>query len=74
MVAKNEDGSLMQVPKLIFQNNEDIRRFWDAKNLKKMRNEITVMLNTEVKEMSFDAMLQSIEGDRFELGFWKTAW
>jgi acyl-CoA hydrolase len=69
MVAKNEDGSLMQVPKLIFQNNEDIRRFWDAKNLKKMRNEITVMLNTEVKEMSFDAMLQSIEGDRFELGF-----
>ncbi len=69
MVAKNEDGTLMQVPKLIFQNNEDIRRFWDAKNLKKMRNEITVMLNTEVKEMSFDAMLQSIEGDRFELGF-----
>jgi acyl-CoA hydrolase len=69
MVAKNEDGTLMQVPKLIFQNNEDIRRFWDAKNLKKMRNEITVMLNTEVKEMSFDAMLQSIDGDRFELGF-----
>jgi acyl-CoA hydrolase len=69
MVAKNEDGTLMQVPKLIFQNNEDIRRFWDAKNLKKMRNDITVMLNTEVKEMSFDAMLQSIEGDRFELGF-----
>lgn len=69
MVAKNEDGTLMQVPKLIFENNEDIRRFWDAKNLKKMRNEITVMLNTEVKEMSFDAMLQSIEGDRFELGF-----
>jgi hypothetical protein len=34
-----------------------------------MRNDITVMLNTEVKEMSFDAMLQSIEGDRFELGF-----
>lgn len=71
MVAKNEDGTLMQVPKLIFQNNEDIRRFWDAKNLKKMRNEITVMLNTEVKEMSFDAMLQSLEGDRFELGFEK---
>ncbi|MBK6526048.1 MAG: acyl-CoA thioesterase [Crocinitomicaceae bacterium] len=69
MVAKNEDGTLMQVPKLIFQNNEDIRRFWDAKNLKKMRNDITVMLNTEVKDMSFDAMLQSIEGDRFELGF-----
>lgn len=69
MVAKNEDGSLMQVPKLIFQNNEDIRRFWDAKNLKKMRNEITVMLNTEVKEMSYESMLQSIEGDRFELGF-----
>lgn len=69
MVAKNEDGTLMQVPKLIFQNNEDIRRFWDAKNLKKMRNDITLMLNTEVKDMSFDAMLQSIEGDRFELGF-----
>lgn len=69
MVAKNEDGTLKQVPKLIFQNNEDIRRFWDAKHLKKMRNDITVMLNTEVKELSFEKMLESIEGDRFEIGF-----
>lgn len=69
MVAKNDDGSLKQVPKLIFQKNEDIRRFWDAKNLRKMRNEITTMLNTEVKEMSHEAMLASLSGDRFELGF-----
>lgn len=69
MVAKNDDGSLKQVPKLIFQKNEDIRRFWDAKNLRKMRNEITTMLNTEVKEMSHEAMLESLSGDRFELGF-----
>lgn len=69
MVAKNDDGTLKKVPKLIFQSNEDIRRFWDAKNLKKMRGEITEMLNTEVKEMSFKSMLESIEGDRFELDF-----
>ncbi|MBL7897918.1 MAG: hypothetical protein JNJ99_05235, partial [Crocinitomicaceae bacterium] len=69
MVAKNEDGTLKQVPKLIFQNNEDIRRFWDAKNLRKMRMEITTMLNTEVKAMSFKDMLSTMEGDRYELGF-----
>lgn len=69
MVAKNDDGSLRQVPKLILQNNDDIRRFWDAKNLRKMRNEITTMLNTEVKAMSFESMLQQLEGDRFEKGF-----
>src|SRR5687768_7519855 len=61
MVAKNDDGTLKQVPKLIFQNNEDIRRFWDAKNLKKMRNEITTMLNTEVKTLSFEDMLQTLQ-------------
>ncbi|MBK7129207.1 MAG: acyl-CoA thioesterase [Crocinitomicaceae bacterium] len=69
MVAKNDDGSLRQVPKLILQNNDDIRRFWDAKNLRKMRNEITTMLNTEVKTMSFETMLQQLDGDRFEKGF-----
>lgn len=69
MVAKNDDGTLKKVPKLIFQSNEDIRRFWDAKNLKRMRGEITEMLNTEVKEMSFQSMLESIEGDRFEMDF-----
>lgn len=69
MVAKNEDGTLKQVPRLIFQSNEDIRRFWDAKNLKKMRTEITAMLNTEVKSMSFEDMLQTLSGDRYELGF-----
>lgn len=69
MVAKNDDGTLKQVPKLVFQNNEDIRRFWDAKNLKKMRNEITTMLNTEVKTLSFDDMLETLQEDRFELGF-----
>lgn len=69
MVAKNDDGTLKQVPRLIFQNNEDIRRFWDAKNLKKMRNEITTMLNTEVKSMSFEDMLKTLDGDRYQLGF-----
>lgn len=69
MVAKNEDGSLKTVPRLIFQDDEDIRRFWDAKQLRKMRNEITDMLNTEVKEMSYDKMLESLSGDRFEIGF-----
>jgi len=69
MVAKNDDGTLKQVPKLIFSNDEDIRRFWDAKNLKRMRTEITTMLNTEVKTLSFEHMLETLVGDRYELGF-----
>ena len=69
MVAKNSDGSLLTVPRLILQNNEDIRRFWDAKALRKMRGEITTMLNTEVKTMSFNEMLDSLGNDRFDLSF-----
>jgi acyl-CoA hydrolase len=69
MVAKNSDGTLKQVPRLILQNKEDIRRFWDAKALRKMRGEITKMLNTELKAMSHEEMLAALEGDRFELGF-----
>ena len=69
MVAKNNDGTLLKVPKLILQNEEDVRRFWDAKTLKKMRGEITSMLNTEVKSMTHQEMLDYLDGDRIELAF-----
>lgn len=64
MVAKNEDGSLMKVPKLILEEPQDVRRFCDGKALKKMRRQITTMLDTEVKRLTEEDMLKLIEEDR----------
>lgn len=64
MVAKNEDGTLMQVPQLILETPEDVRRFYDGKILKKMRRQINELLSTEVKSLSEDEMISLMETER----------
>lgn len=64
MVAKNDDGSLATVPELILQSKDDVRRFYDAKSLKKLRAEITAILNTEVKARSYKEQITEIQGSR----------
>lgn len=69
MVAKNEDGSLMQVPQLILETEEDVRRFYDGRILKKMRRQITEVLSTEVKSISEDEMINLMESERCIIGY-----
>jgi acyl-CoA hydrolase len=69
MVAKNEDGSLMQVPKLILETPEDVRRFYDGRILKKMRRQISHVLDTEVKALSHDEMIELIDEERCIVGY-----
>ncbi|MEO9533294.1 MAG: acyl-CoA thioesterase [Crocinitomicaceae bacterium] len=71
MVAKNEDGSLMTVPKLILETQEDVRRFYDGKLLKKMRRQISEVLHKEVKDLSNDQMIETLSEDRCLVGFRK---
>ena len=44
MVAKNDDGNLLTVPRLILENKVDLRRFYDGKLLKKMRLKLKLQL------------------------------
>lgn len=69
MVAKNEDGSLMSVPQLILETEEDVRRFYDGRILKKMRRQITEVLSTEVKSVSEDEMIKLMEAERCIIGY-----
>ena len=69
MVAKNEDGTLMQVPKLVLETEQDVRRFYDGKVLKKLRSQISELLDQEVKDVSNAEMVDQIEKDRCIIGF-----
>ncbi len=69
MVAKNEDGSLCKVPRLILENQQDVRRFYDGKILKKMRRQISNVLDAEVKAISEDDMIESLNEDRCLIGY-----
>jgi acyl-CoA hydrolase len=67
MVAKDEHGNPTSVPPLILETKTEVRRFCDAKKLKMLRKEIKTMLNKEVKDISYEQMLESIKDNRCEL-------
>jgi acyl-CoA hydrolase len=69
MVAKNEDGSLMQVPELILESHLDIRRFFDAKKLKAKRAEINEILHQEVKHLTDDEIVEALKHNRCKIQF-----
>lgn len=64
MVAKNEDGSLFTVPKLILQDDEEIRRFQEAKILKTKRGEIKRLMNHEANELTPTCVTSGLKDDR----------
>lgn len=67
MVAKDENGKPTPVPPLILENKTEVRRFCDAKKLRMLRSEIKTMLNKEVKDISFNQMLESLKENRCEV-------
>ena len=67
MVAKDENGKPTPVPPLILENETEVRRFCDAKKLRMLRSEIKTMLNKEVKDISYEQMLESIKENRCEV-------
>ncbi|MGV6861224.1 MAG: acyl-CoA thioesterase [Putridiphycobacter sp.] len=67
MVAKDDDGKPTQVPKLILEEPVEVRRFYDAKNLKAMRSEIKKMLGKEVKDISFEEMKATLTENRCDI-------
>ncbi len=66
MVAKNDDGTTRTVPHLILENEEDARRFYDAKVLKRHREQIREELGTDEKSVSHEEILATLTEDRCE--------
>ncbi|WP_027418645.1 acyl-CoA thioesterase [Crocinitomix catalasitica] len=64
MVAKNEDGTLQQVPELILESRTDIKRFYEAKKLKEKRREIDEIMHKERLHLSAEVIAQEIKDNR----------
>lgn len=67
MVAKNEKGQLETVPQLILENELEVRRFCDAKQLKKLRHDINTLLHKEREETTFEEMKEMILENRCKI-------
>jgi len=67
MVAKDEDGKLETVPRLVLESEIEVRRFCDAKKLRKLRFEINDMLHKEIKDITFEQMKTMLDENRCDI-------
>lgn len=64
MVAKDEEGKVCKVPKLILENHDDIRRFIEGKKLKAMRCTVHDIMHNEITEEQYAYELDMLSADR----------
>ncbi len=64
MVAKDEDGKPTEVPALILESDEDIRRFLEAIKRKEIKNAYKELLDDAKTSMEVDSSLHLLETER----------
>jgi len=69
MVAKDEEGNLVDVPPLILEEEIEVRRFCDAKKLRELRFKIRDILHNETKGLTLEEMSAMIAENRCEVKF-----
>jgi len=52
------------VPELVLESEDYVRRFYDAIHLRKKRKEISGFLSKEIKQISFDKMINLVAENR----------
>ena len=67
MVAKNEDGRLETVPKLILETKEDVRRFAEALRRKELKKRYQERMEAEKSVFTIDKQKELIENQRCEV-------
>ena len=69
MVAKGDDGKVKEVPGLILETQEEIKRFAEGKAIKKMSKRKRELLNKGIEEYSEKNVLNNCKGERCEINF-----
>lgn len=69
MVAKNEDGSLAEVPRLFLETREDVRRFLEAIKRKELKNAYKEELNNIKTNTLIESELYKLKNERCETNF-----
>jgi uncharacterized protein (TIGR00369 family) len=64
MVAKDDDGKLAQVPALILENDEDIRRFLESLKRKEIKSSYKTLLDNAKTSMEIDENVHLLDSER----------
>ena len=67
MVAKGEDDKPTQVPGLLLENREDVRRFLDALRRREIKGRYQADLNRATGSQALEQELPRLEGERCKL-------
>ncbi len=69
MVAQDERGRPLQVPGLILENTEDVRRFMESKLRKDIRLQSKIKFEKKARELDIFTELDSLRNERCSLAF-----
>lgn len=64
MVAKDEEGNPFQVPPLILENKDDVRRFIEARERRRIYFQSRKLMQQAKQEFNLDEEVKKLEGER----------
>jgi uncharacterized protein (TIGR00369 family) len=64
MAAKDENGTLMQVPELILESEDQIRRFCEGRVLRDFSKKKRDLLKSDLKGLSYEDLLSQCKEER----------
>lgn len=64
MVAKGDDDKPTQVPKLILENREHVKRFIEAMKMKEIKNKVREEMDDAKSHIHFDNAAEILRGER----------
>ncbi len=68
MVAKDDEGKPRQVPPLLLETRDEVRRFLEAIHRKEMRKRYAEELNNVESDLAVDREVHRLDGERCVLG------
>lgn len=69
MVAKGDDDKPFEVPELILENREDVKRFIEARHLKEVRGKLKGEMDDARSKVQVDRARELLKGERCQIAF-----
>ncbi|MCA6379499.1 MAG: acyl-CoA thioesterase [Cytophagales bacterium] len=67
MVAKNDDDKPTQVPELILENDEDVKRFIEAMRMKEIKNSVKAKMDDAKSKIEVDNARELLKDQRCQI-------